>query len=70
VLHNDDFGSICSDDVPSVNESPGKCSANERKDEEADIGAIIDRGGVFPVDVLSKGDLEKLATLNGGWDAM
>ena len=55
VLHDDDAGAVLADDVLGVGEEQGKAGADEHEHDEADVGAVLDGGGLV-VDVGAEGD--------------
>ena len=61
MFHDDDLGSICTDDIPGIDQCPGKESTNDCQDEEPNIGAVSDGRGGGGVNILTKGNLGKLA---------
>jgi hypothetical protein len=63
VLHDDDLGSIRSDNIPRVDKCPGQRSTDQGKDKEANVRAVIDRRGAFGVNVLTQGNLRWLANV-------
>lgn len=57
MLHDNDLATIATDDVLGVNQCPGKSSADERQDQEANVGSVADRLGLGGVDALAERDL-------------
>jgi hypothetical protein len=57
VFHDNNLGAIGTDDIPSVDEGPGKSGTNDGQDQESDIGAIADRDSLGSVDALAERNL-------------
>lgn len=56
VLHQDDLGAVFANDTVTVDKEHGNNSASEHKNDEGNVGAVVDRGGTRAVDGLGKRD--------------